>query len=147
MLFRRGGKPPALTIHHLRSSASLPFTENRHRGHSQPAYRAPVREPSHGCCGSPVRCRRAPVQCTGRRAKAPARDARLTDRLRCPRRWTKQQERRQASPGAAQRGRLVDPLCLRWPGSACHVVASSHQGEVCPLKPSPPATIRLATGD
>ena len=45
---------------------------------------------------------------------APARTARLADRLRLSRRWTKQRERQQANPGAAPAKfvRLVDLLCF-----------------------------------
>jgi hypothetical protein len=67
-----------------------------------------------------------------------ARDTRLADRLRCPRRQMRQRpwaDRLTPAP----RKEVVDPLCLRWPGSACHVGHFAPLGEVCPLRPSPPA--------
>jgi hypothetical protein len=67
-----------------------------------------------------------------------ARDTRLADRLRCPRRQMRQRswaDRLTLAP----RKEVVDPLCLRWPGSACHVGHFAPLGEVCPLRPSPPA--------
>jgi hypothetical protein len=67
-----------------------------------------------------------------------ARDTRLADRLRCPRRQMRQRswaDRLTLAP----RKEVVDPLCLRWPGSACHVGHFALLGEVCPLRPSPPA--------
>src|SRR6266478_6487029 len=67
-----------------------------------------------------------------------ARDTRLADRLRCPRRQMRQRswaDRLTLGP----RKEVVDPLCLQWPGSACHVGHFAPLGEVCPLRPSPSA--------
>jgi hypothetical protein len=73
-----------------------------------------------------------------------ARDTRLADRLRCPRRQMRQRswaDRLTLAP----RKEVVDPLCLRWPGSACHVGHFAPLGEVRPLRPSPPAIQLFST--
>ena len=55
------------------------------------------------------------------------------DRLRCPRRQTRQRpwaDRLTPAP----RKEVVDPLCLRWPGSACHVGHFALVGRSVPLR-------------
>jgi hypothetical protein len=113
-------------------------TSNTATAPSQPPYGVRVREASHACCGLPGRHEIKQVLCqvrtwhkAGRRPIGPARDARLSDRLRCPRRQMKQRLCRQADPGTTDQTRsdLVDLMCL------CATCLRSRH-EIAPRSPS-----------
>ena len=93
----------------------------------------PITCPARSVQGSARRARRPDshrrddsVQNLDPGSRRPGRDARLSDRLRCPRRRMKQQERRQGDPGAVQETACRSEVLTR-PGSGRHSPSPRHR--------------------